>query len=80
MTTARRGLEESEVELAKAHRFRPALNESLPAGTTGLVRWDEGGEEVVVEFAKSVPDSGFALPHRQAWVPRSALTKSRSRR
>ena len=79
MSTSLRRLAERAVYLAVTHRFGPASGETLAPGTSGIVRWDEGGEEVIVEFDRSVPNSGFALPDRQAWVSRSSLMISRSR-
>lgn len=45
----------------------------IPAGLVGRVEWDEGGEEVIVEFDREIPDGGLGLPDRQSWVPRSSL-------
>lgn len=52
---------------------RFALGHIIPAGSVGTVRRDEGGEDVIVEFDREVPDGGFHLPDKQAWVPRGSL-------
>lgn len=46
----------------------------VPVGVGGFVRWDEGGEEVLVEFEVPVPNGGIQMDNeRQTWVPRSSL-------
>lgn len=52
----------------------PLSVECIPAGLKGRVDWDEGGDEVVVEFVRAVPDGGFKLSNeRQAWISRTFL-------
>jgi len=48
-------------------------NEVVPAGIKGFVRWDEGGEEVIVEFDRDVPNGGLLFDSRQMWIARRLL-------
>lgn len=49
------------------------MRKAIPIGLTGIVKWDEDGDEVIVEFDRDVPGDGFGLLDRQAWVPRSSI-------
>lgn len=49
--------------------------EAIPAGLAGKVVWDEGGDEVVVEFEQEVSNRGFDTDNKkQSWVPRDCLS------
>lgn len=45
----------------------------ISAGSTGVVVWDEGTEDVLVDFGREVPHGGLCTPFGQAWVPREFL-------
>lgn len=45
----------------------------IPAGLIGRVDWDEGGEDVIVEFDRDVPNGNLLVNHRQAWIARCNL-------
>lgn len=55
----------------------PLSKVAIPAGSEGRVTWDEGGQDVIVEFPFEVPDHGYRMDTpRQAWIPRSFLRRA----
>ena len=48
---------------------------AIEVGLPGKVVWDDGGDEVVVEFEQEVSNRGFGTDNkRQSWVPRCCLS------
>jgi hypothetical protein len=57
------------VELT-ANQISPTGGTSIRAGESGVVVWDEPDGDVIVEFARPVPNGGLLRDARQAWIPR----------
>lgn len=52
----------------------PMGHRLVPSGSVGRVEWDEGGDEVVVEFQFEVSNHGYSLDNaRQMWISRAYL-------
>lgn len=45
----------------------------IRAGESGRVVWDEPGGDVIVEFAREVPNERLLPNNHQAWVPRGLV-------
>ena len=73
VTGVPRKLTGQKVQLDRA--LQHATGGGIEAGSVGVVSWDDGEEEVVVDFDGPVPGGGF-FPEggNQAWVPRSYLS------
>lgn len=54
-------------------RDLPGLRSGIQCGLTGRCEWDEGGDEVIVEFGQEVPNGSMLPNKKQAWVPRDSL-------
>lgn len=49
------------------------LGDGIQQGLEGRCVWDESGDEVIVEFSQEVPNGGYLVDKKQAWIPRSLL-------